>query len=157
MALIRWRPRTQVDPFLGGYRDLQDEINRMFNYVIGGGLPSEREGAAQGAWAPAMNVLENKDNIMISADLPGMTEKDIDITILGDTLTIKGEKKHEEKKEEENYHMFERTYGAFQRTVALPASVENDKAKASFKNGVLEIKIPKKEEAKPKQLKVNIG
>ncbi|RJP22861.1 MAG: Hsp20/alpha crystallin family protein [Candidatus Abyssobacteria bacterium SURF_5] len=157
MALIRWRPRTEVDPFLRGFRDLQEEINRMFNYTLSGGWPSYRNDMAEGAWAPAINVLEEKDDIVVSADLPGMSEKDIDVTIVGDTLTIKGEKKHEEKKDDGNYHMFERVFGAFQRAITLPALVESDKAKASFKNGVLEIRVPKKEEAKPKQLKVNIG
>jgi len=155
MALIRWKPRSEVDPFFKGYRDLQDEINRMFNYALGG-WPSERDGMGGGEWAPPVNVLEDKDNVVITADLPGMTDKDIDVAVLGDTLTIKGEKKREEKKDEGSYHMFERTYGAFQRSVALPTSVENDKAKASFKNGVLEVKIPKKEEARPKQIEIKI-
>lgn len=156
MSLIRWRPRTQVDPFFRGYRDIQDEINRLFNYAIGG-VPAESGGIFDGGWAPAVNVLEDKDNVVVTADLPGMTEKDIDVTLLGDSLTIKGEKKHEEKKEEGNYHMFERSYGTFQRTISLPTSVQHDKAKASFKNGVLEIKVPKTEEAKPKQIKVDVN
>lgn len=156
MPLIKRKPRTEVDPFFRGYRDLQDEINRMFNYALGG-WPSDRDDMFDGGWIPAVNVLEKKNDIVVTADLPGMTENDIEVTVLGDTLSIKGEKKREEKKEDGDYHMYERTYGAFHRRIPLPNSVESDKAKASFRNGVLEVRIPKKEEAKPKQLKVNIG
>ncbi|GAB4352514.1 MAG: hypothetical protein Kow0099_36740 [Candidatus Abyssubacteria bacterium] len=156
MSLLKWRPRTEADPFWRGFRDLQEEINRMFDYALGG-MPFEGVGTLDGAWAPVVNVVETKDDIVITADLPGLTEKDIEVTILGDTLTIKGEKKREEKQEEVSYHIFERSYGAFQRRIWLPAQVKDDKAKASFKNGVLEIRVPKKEEAKPKQLKVSVG
>ncbi len=155
MALIRWRPRTEVDPF----RDLmgiQDEINRLFDWTLGR-APLEGAGLVQGEWAPAMDVSENEHAVFVKAELPGMTEKDIDVNILGNTLTIKGEKRKEEEKKEQSYYRLERIYGSFQRAITLPTTVDASKCKASFKNGVLEIEMPKKEEAKPKQIKVNVG
>lgn len=155
MALVRWRPRTEVDPF----RDLlgiQDEINRLFDFSLGR-RPFERSGLLEGAWAPALDMYEDEDKVFVKAELPGMTDKDIDVSILDNTLTIKGEKKKEEEKKEESYHRVERMYGAFQRSVVLPTHVDPNKVKASFKNGVLEIEMPKKEEAKPKQVKVSVS
>jgi HSP20 family protein len=155
MALIRWRPRTELDPF----RDLtgiQDEINRLFDWTLGR-RPFEGAGLLQGEWAPAIDIAENENSVFVKAELPGLTEKDIDVNILGDTLTIKGEKKKEEEKKEQNYYRLERSYGSFQRTVSLPSAVHAEKCRASFKNGILEIEMPKKEEAKPKQVKVNVS
>jgi HSP20 family protein len=155
MALIRWRPRTEIDPF----RDMlsiQDEINRLFDFTLGR-RPFERAGLLEGAWAPAVDMYEDENKVVVKAELPGMTEKDIEVSVLDNTLTIKGEKKKEEEKKEENYHRIERAYGAFQRSMPLPTAVAVDKVKASFKNGVLEIELPKKEEAKPKQIKISVN
>jgi len=143
-----------MDPF----RDLmgiQDEINRLFDWTLSR-RPSEGAGLLQGEWAPAIDVAENENSVFVKAELPGMSEKDIDVNILGNTLTIKGEKKKEEEKKEHSYYRLERSYGSFQRSITLPTVVDSAKCKASFKNGVLEIEMPKKEEAKPKQIKVNI-
>jgi HSP20 family protein len=145
-----------MDPF----RDLmgiQDEINRLFDWTLGGQRPSAGSGLLEGEWVPAIDVAENENSVVVKAELPGMTEDDIDVNILGNTLTIKGEKKKEEEKKEQNYYRLERSYGSFQRSVTLPTAVDFEKCKASFKNGVLEIEIPKKEEAKPKQIKVNVA
>ncbi|GAB4337370.1 MAG: Hsp20/alpha crystallin family protein [Candidatus Abyssubacteria bacterium] len=155
MALIRWRPRTEIDPF----RDMlsiQDEINRLFDFTLGR-RPLERAGLLEGAWVPAIDMYEDENKFVVKAELPGMTDKDIDVSVLDNTLTIKGEKKKEEEKKEENYHRIERAYGAFQRSIPLPNAVAVDKVKASFKNGVLEIELPKKDEAKPKQIKVSVN
>lgn len=155
MTLIRWRPGSQFEPF----RDLlgmRDEINRLFDISLGGS-PSARAGLLDGEWAPAVDVYENDDTVVVKTELPGLSEKDVELTILGDTLTIKGEKKKEEEKKEKHYHRLERSYGSFQRSIMLPSQVAHDKAKASFKNGVLEIEVPKKEEAKPKQIKVEVS
>jgi len=155
MALIRWKPGREVSPF-GDLLGIQDEINRLFDVTLGR-RPFERMGLFESEWAPAVDILEDENKIVVKAELPGMTEKDIDVSILGDTLTIKGEKKKEEEKKEKHYHRLERTYGAFHRTVTLPSSVASEKTKASFKNGILEIEMPKKEEAKPKQIKVDVS
>ena len=155
MSLIRWRPRTYLDPF----RDLmgmRDEINRLFDVTLGRSA-LERTSLFERDWAPAVDVYESNDKVVVKTELPGMTNKDIEVDVLGDTLTIKGEKKKEEKKKEGSYHRVERTYGSFHRAITLPSPVTPEKAKASFKDGVLEIEIPKKEEAKPKQIKVNVG
>lgn len=154
MALMRWKPRSEISPF----RDLlgiQEEINRLFDVMTR--RPFEGMGLFDGDWAPAVDIAENANSVVVKAELPGMTDKDIEVNILGDTLTIKGEKKREEEKKEQNYYRVERAHGSFQRSITLPSQVVADKAKASFKNGVLEIEIPKKEEAKPKQVKVNVA
>lgn len=106
--------------------------------------------------APAVDIYEEKDDIVVKAELPGMTKEDIEVDISDSHLTLKGEKKKEEKIEEEGYFACERSYGAFHRSVELPKDVQADKVKASFKNGILEIKLPKTEEAKTKEIKVKI-
>ena len=155
MTLIKWRPKRELSPF-SDLMGIQDEINRLFDITLSR-RPFERMGLFDGEWAPAIDVLEDEDRVLVKAELPGMSEKDIDVSILGDTLTIKGKRQKEEKKEEKHYHRLERAYGAFHRSVTLPGTVASEKAKASFKNGILEIEMPKKEEAKPKQIKVNVN
>jgi len=155
MALIRWRSRNKLDPF-ADLMGMRDEINRLFDISLDRSA-FDFPNLLEGDWAPAIDVYENDDKIVVKTELPGMTEKDIDVDITGDTLTIKGEKKKEEEKKDKHYHRLERVYGSFHRTVALPGVAEPAKAKASFKNGVLEIEVPKKEEAKPKRVKVNVG
>jgi HSP20 family protein len=155
MALIRWKPATrEVEPFRN-LMGIQDEMNRLFDTMLSRWASDDKEIFGRG-WAPMIDVEEDEDKVTVTAELPGLADKDIDISILGDTLTIKGEKKKEEEKKEKNYHRVERAYGAFQRSVALPTTVESDKAKASFKDGVLSVEMPKKEEAKPKQIKVKL-
>ncbi len=106
---------------------------------------------------PAMDVYEEKDEWIVKAEIPGLSKDDIDITLDGNTLTIKGEKKKEEEIKEENYYRCERTFGAFSRSIELPAEVKTDKVNASFKNGVLEIRLPKTEEAKKNVVKVKVA
>jgi HSP20 family protein len=154
MTLIRWKPRRSMST-LGDLIGIQDEMNRLFDMTLGQ-RPFESMGLFEGDWTPAIDVFEDESKIVVKAELPGMTHEDVDVSILGETLTIKGEKKKEEEKKEKNYHRLERAYGSFQRSVTLPPSVTSDKAKASFENGILEIEMPKKEEAKPKQIKVDI-
>jgi HSP20 family protein len=107
-----------------------------------------------GMWTPRTNVTETKDRLTITADLPGLEAKDVDVAISGDMLTIKGEKKQEKEEKDEYHHVVERTYGAFSRMVRLPAPVAADKIKASFKNGVLTVNLPKTEETKRKEIPV---
>jgi HSP20 family protein len=106
--------------------------------------------------APSVDVYEEKDDIIVKAELPGMDKNDIEVNISDSQLTLKGEKKKEEKVEEENYYRCERSYGAFFRTLELPSTVQADKIKASFKNGVLEVRLPKTEEAKSKEIKIKV-
>jgi HSP20 family protein len=106
--------------------------------------------------APALDVYEEKDDIIVKAELPGIDKDDVEVNISGSTLTLKGEKQKEQKVEEKNYYRSERSYGAFLRTVELPKDVQSNKVKASFKNGVLEVRLPKTEEAKTKEIKVKI-
>ncbi|UCD35267.1 MAG: Hsp20/alpha crystallin family protein, partial [Nitrospiraceae bacterium] len=106
--------------------------------------------------APMVDIFEEGDTIVVKSELPGMTRADIDVNLTNDTITLSGEKKKEEKIEKKNYYRMERSYGSFRRSFALPAEVQTDKAKASFKDGVLEVRIPKTEAAKKKEHKIKI-
>jgi HSP20 family protein len=106
--------------------------------------------------APAVDLYEEKDDIVVKAELPGINKDDVEVNLSDHTLTIKGEKKHEKEIKEENYYRSERSYGSFIRTLELPKDVHSDKVKASFKNGVLEVRLPKTEEAKAKEIKVKV-
>ena len=106
--------------------------------------------------SPSVDIFEEKDDVVLKTELPGMTKDDIEINLTDDMITLSGEKKHEEKIEEKNFYRHERSYGSFKRSFNLPAEVQSDKAKASFKNGVLEVRIPKTEEAKKKAVKIKI-
>jgi len=105
-------------------------------------------------WLPSVDISETKDNVVVKAELPGLEAKDIDVSISGDVLNIRGEKKKEEEKKDEHYHYQERYAGSFRRSLRLPVGVKSDKVEAAFKNGVLNITIPKAEEAKEKQIEI---
>jgi len=147
MAIIRWRPLSEIDTF-------RREMNRMFDSFF----RSELEGSEEiSTWYPAMDVKETKDDFVVTAEVPGMSKDDIKINISENTLTIKGEKKEEKKEEDHNYHRVERRYGTFQRSFTLPTQVESDKVKAAYKDGVLTITLPKKEEVKPKEIPISVS
>jgi HSP20 family protein len=132
---------------------LQDQINRLFNDTF------ERTGQESNltAWAPAVDIYENEHELVVKADLPDIDPKDLDIRVENNILTIRGERKFEKKVNEDNYLRVERAYGAFSRSFALANTVNPDGIKADYQNGVLTLVIPKREEAKPKQIKVNVG
>jgi HSP20 family protein len=109
-----------------------------------------------GMWTPRTDVTETKDSLTITAELPGLEAKDVDVAISGDMLTIKGEKKQEKEEKDEHHHVVERTYGAFSRMVRLPAGIAADKIKATFKNGILTVSLAKTEEAKQKAIPVTV-
>jgi HSP20 family protein len=153
MNLIRWRPRRETGPF-GELLGIQEEIKGLFDVTLGR-RPFERVSIVEGEWAPAIDLLEDENRVVVKAELSGMAQEDIEVRILGDTLTIKGEKKRESSHQRENYHRRERAYGAFHRSISLPTSVVPDKASASFKNGMLKIDMPKKEEARPRQIRID--
>jgi HSP20 family protein len=139
----------------------QDEVNQLFNDFFGevslpSWLRSERRGSVALTVNPAMDVTENDKEYKVTAELPGMDIKDVQITAADGYLTIKGEKKQESKEEREGYFRQERSYGSFQRVVALPDSANFDKAEANFKNGVLTLSVPKKAGAQSKERKIEI-
>ena len=109
----------------------------------------------EAGWSPAVDIYENKDSLVIKAELPGIEQDKIDVSVQGDLLTIKGERKKESEVKEENYYRLERVSGSFQRSFTLPANVDATKISAAYKGGILELKVPKAEEAKPKQIKIN--
>jgi HSP20 family protein len=130
-------------------------MNRLFDNFFSG-LPERRRGLLEGEWAPSVDVAETDDEVVVTAELPGVKQDEVDITIADDVLTLKGEKSEEKEIKKENYHRVERSYGSFQRSISLPTGVQADKAKATYKDGVLHINIPKAEEAKPKQIKIDV-
>ena len=155
MAIIPWRPKEMWwDPF----RDLeaiQNEMNRMFDSSLV--RWGDRDtGLLEGAWSPAIDIYDSKDNVMVKADIPGMKKDEIDVSVHGDTLILKGEKKQEKETKEKDFVRTERFCGSFNRAIRLPSEVDAAKVNASYKNGVLELVLPKKEESKPKQLKIDI-
>jgi HSP20 family protein len=153
MALEIWRPRWGLRRSLFPEssrtdREMEDMFSRFFR-----GLPS---GEAEGlGWFPAIDVVDRKDELLLRADLPGLTEKDIDVTVKDGALTLRGQRKEEkETKEGEEYYCCERWSGSFSRTLTLPPGINSEKVGASFKNGVLEIHIPKTKEAEGKKIEI---
>ena len=145
MSIVRWEPFSDL-------MSLREAMDRLFEESFV--RPGNRMLAADGSYELALDMFETDNEVIITASLPGVKPEDVDISITGDTLTIKGETKFETKIEKANYLRQERRYGAFTRTIALPMPVQADKAEAKFKDGVLTLSIPKAEEAKPKTIKV---
>jgi HSP20 family protein len=145
-----------LDPWKD-FGSLQERINRMFDDTIRTLYPTDGEELEKGTWAPAVDIYETNDSFVVSADLPGLNKDEIQIDLKDNTLTLKGEKKFEEKVSKDNYIRVERAYGSFVRSFTLPQNVDPEKIKAKYKEGVLEMTIPKKEEAKPKQIKVGLS
>ncbi|HHT9120465.1 MAG TPA: Hsp20/alpha crystallin family protein [Candidatus Hypogeohydataceae bacterium YC41] len=138
-------------PELPSITALQREMDRLFDeFFRRGGLMREWR------WAPAVDVVETPDTVIVRAELPGIDPKDVDISVSGDTLTIKGEKKEEKEEKGKTFYRMERSYGAFVRSIELPTPVEADKAKADYKNGVLEITLPKVEQVKAKKIPIKV-
>ncbi len=133
---------------------IRREMDRLWDSFLEG-RPMRKAGDG-GEWLPSIDVSETKSDLVIKAELPGMDPKDIDISMNNGFLTIKDEKKHEREEKDENYHLVERSYGSFTRSVRLPREVQNDKITASFKNGVLRVTLPKSEEAKKKEIKIKV-
>ncbi len=132
------------------FSSFQDEMNRMLDNFF------NRESSYGADWKPVVDVAETENDIVVKAEIPGIDPKDIDISITGDKLTLKGEKKEEKENTGKCYHRVESSYGSFKRVINLPASVDVDKVKAEGKNGLLEITLPKKEESKTKKINVKV-
>jgi len=154
MALIPWKSKKEWDPF-GEMVDMRDRVGRLFDEYFGQ-FPVTREEALGRVWAPAVDIYEDKDNIIVKAELPGMKKEDLSIEVKDNVLTLSGERKHEEETKKENFHRIERSYGKFSRSFTLPDSVKVDKVKANYKDGVLEISLPKAEEAKTKAIPIRV-
>jgi len=153
MALVRWTPHRELwDPF-ASLAELQEEMNRLFDTS----LRRVERGEFEGAFLPAVDVVEEKDCYLVKAELPGISKEDVNVTLQDNYLTIKGEKKHEAETKEANYYRRERAYGMFSRTIELPTGVDAKKIDAHFKDGVLSVRLPKTEEAKPKQIEVKVN
>jgi len=146
------RTLTGFEPFRGASA-LQDQMNRLLNDVFAG--PSSESSLT--TWAPAVDIFETEHELVVKADLPDVDAKDLDIRVENNVLTIRGERKFEKKVNEENYLRVERAYGAFARSFSLANTVSSENIKADYQNGVLTLTIPKREEAKPKQIKVTVG
>ena len=145
MAIVRWEP-------FGKLLSSQDRFNRLFTQIF---PRSFDEGDASiTTWMPAVDVYETEHNLTLKAELPGVDPKDIEARVEDGTLYLKGERKFEKESKKENYHRIERTYGSFMRSFALPTSVDADKVSAEYKDGVLTLTLPKKEEAKAKTITV---
>jgi HSP20 family protein len=151
MTLVRWN-----DPFRDFAR-LQDRINRVFTDAYGG-VRHDEGLTTSGSWAPPVDIYQNGDHeVVLKAELPDMTREDIDVTVEKSTLTIKGEKKLSNEIKEEQFHRIERHYGSFSRSFTLPQTVDATKVSADYKNGVLTVRLPLREEAKPRQIKVDVA
>lgn len=142
------------DPF-NELRSLQTDFGRIFNSAFPGIFSDEA--LTTGKWSPSVDILEAENEIVLEADLPGLKPGDFDLSVENRVLTLKGERKFEKKSDAENFHRVERAYGSFTRTFTLPSSVNVDQVSAEFKNGVLRVVLPKKEEVKARQIQVNIG
>jgi HSP20 family protein len=151
MTLVRWS-----DPFRE-FAQLQDRINRVFTDAYGRGRQDDSL-LTSGAWVPPVDIYQNGDHeVVLKAELPDMTREDIDLTVEKNVLTIKGEKKFSSEVKEDQFHRIERHYGAFSRSFTLPQTVDSSKVSADYRNGVLTVRLPLREEAKPRQIKVDVA
>jgi len=149
MALMRWSPEREIDRF-------RREIERMFDEFFSEERFPALFRTERVIKFPALDVYDEGDKIVVKAELPGLTKDDVEIIVRDRELIIKGEKKKEEEIKEENYYYSERSFGKFSRTIRLPTDIKLDEVKAKFRNGVLEIELPKVEEARPKEIKVEV-
>ena len=158
MLLDKWQPRVLSLNTWDPFAEMAD-LRRMTDQVFGeffGRTPSEMA-STQGIWSPLVDIHETKDGIQLKAELPGVKQEDIEVSLEGDTLTLKGERRRETEVKENQYHRIERSYGKFQRSILLPEAMDASRVKATYRDGVLEIQLPKKEEAKPKEIKVEVA
>jgi HSP20 family protein len=146
MSIVRYDPFRDL-------RTLQEEVNRLFSTNLTRSFGDE--GIARGAWAPSVDIYENKDQIVLEAELPGMKQDDFDLSIENSVITLRGERRFEKTDEADNYHRVERSYGAFTRSFTLPQTVSAEGATAEYNNGVLRVTLPKREETKARRIQVS--
>jgi len=152
MAIVRWEP----------FRDLvgiQDRMNRIFDEAFRGAGRSgaEEDWALGGNWAPPVDIYEHEGNLVLKAELPGIDPKQVDVRVENNVLTLQGERRFESEVKREHYHRVERAYGSFSRSFTLPNVVDTANIKAEFKDGLLRVTLPKREEAKPKQIQIAVS
>jgi HSP20 family protein len=146
MTIVRWEPLRELS-------SLQNEMNRLFSTVFD--APAAGNAGTLRRWMPAMDLVETDDHFVLRADLPGMSEEDVSIEVEDNVLTLSGERKAEHEDAKEGYHRVERAFGGFSRTLTLPRGVDADSIEAHFDRGVLEVRIPKPEERKPRRISIN--
>uniref|UniRef100_A0A831U1V9 Hsp20/alpha crystallin family protein n=1 Tax=Geobacter metallireducens TaxID=28232 RepID=A0A831U1V9_GEOME len=146
MAIVKYSP-------FGDLRNLQEQMNRLLDMAWS---RESGEELREGVWQPPVDIFEDENGIVIKAELPGIDQKDIEVRIEDNTLTIRGERKHDQEVKKENYHRVERYYGSFQRSFSLPATIDRETVKAFCDKGILTITLPRREETKPKQIHVEV-
>ena len=146
MPIVKYSPFAGLEDFPTGLRLFEDTINRLFT-----------DGGSTRPWAPAVDILETDNELVLKADLPGVEMKDVDINIENGTLTLKGERKFEREEKNKGFHRMERSYGSFVRYFTLPDTVDPEHVHAEYNNGVLTVTLPKKEIAKPRNIKVQVS
>ncbi len=150
MALVKWRPMREMI-------NIQEEMNRLFDRFFSRDFLAEDEFVSLGDWSPSVDIKEDKEEYVVTAELPGMKKDDVQITFSNGTLKIEGERQKEKEEKNVNYHRVERVYGKFCRSFQLPSSIQQNKISAEFKDGILTIHLPKSEEAKPKVIEVKVS
>lgn len=150
MALIRWEPVAELNT-------IQNEMNRLFNTFFDPSAPTGRGNGTARRWLPAMDLVETPDHYVLRADLPGLADGDVNVQLEDNVLSISGERKAEHDDQQEGYYRLERAFGAFSRSLTLPEGVNPDAVQAHFDRGVLEIRIPKPEQRKPKTIQIALG
>ena len=153
MAIVRWDPTRELD-------SLQGEMNRLFSSFFDTPAAAGKGGNGNGGtrrWIPAMDLVETQDSFVLKADLPGMSEGDVNVELENNVLTISGERKTEHEEQHEGYYRLERATGSFSRALSLPEGIDADAVTAAFDNGVLTVRIPKPAQAKPRKVKIGVG
>ena len=146
MAIVRWEPLRELST-------LQNEMNRLFGTVF----DTPANGGTMRRWMPAMDLVETQDHFVLRADLPGLSEEDVNIEVEDRVLTVSGERKSEHTESKDGYHRVERAFGSFSRSLTLPEGINAEAVTASFDRGVLEVRIPKPEERKPRKISIGVG
>jgi HSP20 family protein len=151
MSIVRWEPIRDL-------MSLQERMNRLFDQSYRGtGRTQDDDWALGGSWAPAVDIFEKDGNIVLKAELPGIDPKSVEIRVENNVLTLRGERKLEDEVKKDGFHRVERTYGTFTRSFTLPTVVDTEKIKAESKDGVLKVTLPQREEAKPKQIQIQVA
>ena len=154
-SLTRWqRPELSMWPGFGRLTDLRDDLDRLFESPL---AELAHTSSLLSGWTPALDIYEDKDNLFVKVELPGMKREDIDVSLHEGSLSVSGERKSEQKHEDAEVYRAERFFGRFQRTITLPTPVAAEKVKAQYQDGILTVTLPKTEEAKPKHIDVNVS
>ncbi len=150
MAIVRWDPARELD-------SLQSEVNRLFSSFFDAPTTRPGNGSTARRWIPAMDLVETGDHFVLKADLPGMSEGDVTVELENNVLTIAGERKTEHESKQEGFYRLERAMGSFSRSLTLPEGIDPESVQADFNKGVLEVRIPKPEQSKPRRVQIGVG